>query len=277
MTRLVQVEQRRGAVQPARRIDFGVFAGQHAQAGGRQLLGHARRRQCQVEARQALDVGRHIFGSLADDTTEAPQDALDLALLLDLQLTPAVREVDHGERLDEQRCAAGRDIVHDAAHLAAKVGFDRNDVATIAQGNQRLLRRQTPARRAEELLELRLQTVVGHLDVAPDHAQRGAGAVHDVASLVDRLADLVDHLLSLDHRRAESAETWQRSRNARQGGVRLLGDTLGGGDREQLLPVQRAAELGLLQRRAHVDGTVQVERCAHRPNPARLGEDALSL
>ena len=49
--------------------------------------------------------------------------------------------------------AAGRDVVDDAAHLAAEVGLDRHDVAAVAQGDDRLLggepcrtlRRGTPA------------------------------------------------------------------------------------------------------------------------------------
>ena len=35
--------------------------------------------------------------------------------------------------------AAGRDVVDDAAHLAAEVGLDRHDVAAVAQGDERLL------------------------------------------------------------------------------------------------------------------------------------------
>ena len=89
---------------------------------------------------------------VTDDAAETAQDALDLALLFDLQLTPGVRKVDDGERLDEQRGAAGGDVVDDAADLAAEVGLDRHDVAAVAQGDDRLpgrrggrsARRETP-------------------------------------------------------------------------------------------------------------------------------------
>src|SRR3972149_7829511 len=75
----------------------------------------------------------------ADEGAEAAQDALDLPLLLDLQLAPGVGEVDDGEGLDEDGSAALGDVVDDAAHLAAKVGLDWHHVAAVAQGDDGLL------------------------------------------------------------------------------------------------------------------------------------------
>ncbi len=49
------------------------------------------------------DVDGDGAGGFADQAAEAAEDALDLALLFDLELAPVVREVDDGERLDEER------------------------------------------------------------------------------------------------------------------------------------------------------------------------------
>ena len=103
------------------------------------LLGQRGRRAGQVDLRQAFDAARQRVGLLADLLAQRAQDALDLALLFEDQRAPAIAHLDHGQRLDEQRGAAGRLIVDDARHLAARLGADRDDVAAGALGDHRVL------------------------------------------------------------------------------------------------------------------------------------------
>ena len=91
-----------------------------------------------------------------------------------MQRAPAIGHLDHGQRLDEQRGAAGRLVVHDAGHLAARLGADRNDVAAGALGHDRILDDVAEGRRGHDLAQARDQPIVGAAQLGPD-ARRGPG------------------------------------------------------------------------------------------------------
>ena len=76
---------------------------------------------------------------------------------------------------------------------------------------------------------------------------------------------------------AEGAEAGQVGRDAGQGCAALLGDALGGGDGEQLLSVEGAAEGSLLEGLPDVDGAVEVEGEAHLAQAHGFGEQALAF
>src|SRR5205807_6307781 len=107
---------------------------------GRALLrGQAGRRAREVDLRQPFDAAGERRRLFADLLAQGTQDALDLALFLEDQRSPAVGHVDYRQRLDEQGRAAGRLVVHDAGHLAAHFGADRYDVAAIPLRDHRVL------------------------------------------------------------------------------------------------------------------------------------------
>jgi hypothetical protein len=80
-------------------------------------------------------------------------------------------------------------VVDDAAHLALEIGLDRQDIAPVALDNDRLLEDAGAALGVDELVELVHEAVVGGANLDADLAQGGAGAVEDVAFVVEDAVD----------------------------------------------------------------------------------------
>ena len=97
---------------------------------------------------------------LAHFLAQRAQDALDFVLFVQDQRAPAIGHVDHGQRLDEQRCAAGRLVMDDAGHLPARLGADRDDVAAVALGDHRVLHGVAERRGRHDLAHARHQPIV---------------------------------------------------------------------------------------------------------------------
>ena len=62
-----------------------------------------------------------------------------------------VAQLDGDERLDEERLAAARLVVDDAADACLRLGPDRHHVAPVAQGDDRLLQRAADLARVDQL------------------------------------------------------------------------------------------------------------------------------
>ena len=73
---------------------------------------------------------------------------------------PAVVQFHGDQRLDVKGGAAGRLVVHHATELPAEVGLDRQDVATVALGDDGLLQRWPVAGRGHHLVAVVEQTFV---------------------------------------------------------------------------------------------------------------------
>ena len=67
------------------------------------------------------------------------QNAFDLSLFQIAQLQDLGIGLHHGRRLHKQRGTAGRNVVDDAAHLAAVLRFHGHDKAPVAQRNHGVL------------------------------------------------------------------------------------------------------------------------------------------
>ena len=126
---------------------------------------------------QERAVGRH-------QCRELVEDAADLLVDRRLGLAPGIAQLHDDERLHEQRLAAARGVVDDALHLAAGLGPDRDHVASIAQGDDRLLQR--PAQLgAHEAVQPAPQAVVGDPHGAPQPAQPRRRGVQELADRVE--------------------------------------------------------------------------------------------
>ena len=77
--------------------------------------------------------------ALAATSADSSSRIRSLLALGGLRLAPGVAQLDRDERLDEQGLAAARGVVDDALDPAPRIGLDRDDVAAVAQGDQRLL------------------------------------------------------------------------------------------------------------------------------------------
>src|SRR3954465_11248069 len=96
-----------------------------------------------VKLGQQFNGNLERFRLLSDLTRKDAQNTLNLLSLLDLQFAHTVIEFDNHHRLNKHRCAAGRLIVNNTAHVAATIRFYRNNVTIIANRDDRLLQSVT--------------------------------------------------------------------------------------------------------------------------------------
>ena len=106
------------------------------------------------------------------------------SLLGGLRLAPGVAELDGDERLDEQRLAAARRVVDDALDPAPRLGLDRDDVAAVAERDDRLLERAAELR-PDERVEPPAEPVVGDADGRPQAAEPRRRRVEQLAGRIE--------------------------------------------------------------------------------------------
>jgi len=176
----------------------------------------------QIEVGESLHRAADVRRLAADQVGQLLQDAPDLVLLLNLQLAPGVVVVDGGQRLDPEGGPAGRLVMDNALDLALELRPQGDDVAAAALGDQRLLQVAGVVGVVDDVLQLALQAVEGHAQIAADDRQARAGAVVDLAPVVDHAGDLLldarallDQLGDLGQARRLPAQAGQQ---AAQGG-----------------------------------------------------------
>ena len=229
----------------------------------------------EVEAHEHVKVARDVLPVRGALGRELSEDALDLRLFTCAQLPQLVVRLHGGHRLDEQRRAGGRHVVHEAGHGALVLGLDRHDIALGAHGDDRLLQRLGIARRGDDLLQRIVHARARGADQPADGRQLARRAVGDLVLAGDGGEDLllqkavglqgaeevVDARLVLPLAGAVAAHAARRLQHAC--------------NVQQLARVERAAHVRALQRRAHVLHTGK-RRAAlddhHRCGGARLAE-----
>ena len=143
-----------------------------------------------ASASTAPDDGLRIGG---DEIGQHPQHAIDFVLFAHLQFAHLIVEFHRRERLDEQRRAAGRLIVHDALNAAFEVGLDRNDVTPAALRDDGLLQIRRIARRCLDAAQFFLHAAKDLAQAAAHFGQFRRGIVaHLAVVLVKAAANLVD-------------------------------------------------------------------------------------
>ncbi len=124
----------------------------------------------QVEPGERLERRGQRVGVGGHERRQLVQDPGDLLGLGDLGLPPGIAELDRDERLDEQGLAAPRGVVDDALHAGARLGLDRDHVATVAERDDRFLE-GAPELGTDERVEATAQSVVGDPDGGPQATQ----------------------------------------------------------------------------------------------------------
>ena len=152
----------------------------------------------EVDLGEDVDGGGDVGGAFAHGFGEIAQDALHLSPLLQAELAPLVAHLDDLKRLQEDGGAGGGDVVDDSRYLGAHLRLDGDDVAAIAQGDDRLLEGAAVGARADELLQAMGEAVVGLADVAAELGEDGRGVVHDLRTLVNGAADAALDLSEVD-------------------------------------------------------------------------------
>ena len=116
-----------------------------------------------------------------------------------------------------------------------------------------------------------------NLDIAPYQMKGRARGVEDLATVVDRAADLGDDGMQLGERADETGELRHRTAGPAQRRLCEVRRPLGRCNVEQLLRIKRSAECGLLQHGADVHGIAETDIRAARLEPHRFGQEALPL
>ena len=241
------------------------------------LLGQASRGTCKVDLRQALDAAEERLGLFAHLLAQRAQDALDFVLLVQDQRAPAIGHLDHGDRLDEQRGAAGRLIVDDAGHLPARLGADRNNVATVPLGDHRVLDHVAERWRGHDLAQARDQAIVGAAQLGPNATQGGAGGIQDLAAFGDGVLDVfyqarvvaqvglgeLEQRRGLVDQRAQATPPGARGAHCRR-------------DVEQLFGAEGAADLGALGQWTDVVDSAEMQPGPEPGQLERLGRGRLT-
>ena len=117
----------------------------------RRARSRARRARTRGRAARACRGPASISGAARRGRVrELAQHARDLALHLELGALVLVVELDERLRLDEQRGARARGVVHDAADLAAAVGAHGQHIAVVAHGEVVVRERAADVRVAQD-------------------------------------------------------------------------------------------------------------------------------
>ena len=223
----------------------------------------------------------------AQPVARLAQNALALLDLVALELADAVAELHGGRRLDEQRGARPRAVVHDATHRATGLAAHGHHMAAIANGHRGVEHALVGGERRDDAFEQAHEICLGAAQLAADAAEQGRGVVLDFAFVAD---DAGDRLLL-------AGGTQERAREGREHGPRrerpaVVGERVGRAARrgqerrarEQLARRQRGpVEAEARQRGREVRHDVRRPAClvgaqgAHRGHPAMFGLDPRAI
>ena len=232
--------------------------------------------RCRSSSASASTLHSSAWLSALTRPAQLGEHAVDFLLLLDLELPPAVRQVEYRQRLDEQRGAAGRLVVHDPLHLLPVLHLDGEHVPTLAHRDDRILKGGPVGRRGHQLLELGHQAVVGPAHLHTHLAQLGTGAIQDLAVVADGAVDRVEQRPVLPEPLRDEGERRQvvfvlQHRAAQHGGRARRGSDL-----QEVRGLQRAADRGAAEQRAHVVRPADRNVRSQRPQLPRLGGGRLT-
>ena len=124
----------------------------HRRAGRVHLLGKARLGAPQVKPRQRTEQLAERPGLAPDQRRQLVEDPLDLLLGCHLRLAPHVAQLDGHEWLHEERLPAPGGVMDNPLDAAPGISAHRQDVAAIAERDDRILERGPHVRRVDHLL-----------------------------------------------------------------------------------------------------------------------------
>src|SRR5438552_4599897 len=107
-----------------------------------ELSGESCLRVYEVNVRERVSDCRDATKVYSERVGNFEKDARDLDLFLFAQTNHLVVLIDNRKRLDEGRLAGRRKAMHDAGHLTARVGANRNHEAPISNGDDVFLDRR---------------------------------------------------------------------------------------------------------------------------------------
>ncbi len=142
-----------------------------------------------IDVSQAFDRATQVAGLFGDLRRQRQQNSLDLSLFVELELLESIVHVGDDKRLHKHRLTTRRLIVDDSRHLAASLRFHRNHIPAIPHGDDWFLQGGAIVLGRNDAVEPLHQSSLSCVHLVADLAQGRAGAVHDVATIVEGLFD----------------------------------------------------------------------------------------
>ena len=197
-----------------------------------------------------LDDGSSV---LPGGPRELAQDPRDLLTLSALGLTEPIGVLDDRERLDEERLAGARAVVHDSRHRATRRGAEREHRPPAALGDEVLREMLAQSGVTRERTEPLRDPAASLPQLAAETAKRGRRPVAQVASVVldrtgDRLGDAGEHGIDALRQLLEAGDVRDGLDRATRRDRRVDRDS----DRPQRRCVERAAASRDLRGLPHV-------------------------
>ncbi len=178
----------------------------------RELIREASARVQRVEHDERLERFGEAIAQRTHLVGERREDALDLVALLRLDLADAVTEFHGGRRLHEQRAAAPRLVVHDAAHGVPPFAAHRDHVATVAHRHRHVGHARVVVEAREDLLEHLHELGLRGGALAAELAQRRGCGIEHREVVADRSRDRCFLALRDSQCRRERGEPARRAR-----------------------------------------------------------------
>ena len=239
-----------------------------------------RPREHQVEPRRQLDSEHDVVPRGAYQRRQLPQHPGDLPLLLQRQLAPLVAELDRLQRLDVQRRARVRRVVHDARHAVPEVPLDLQHQPVAAHRHDVVLQGLLADRRLYELLQRAGHPPVGVAKLPPDLSERRRRLVEHLASRPDAGLDPAAYHAQVGHVFRHSRQPRRRRLRCAEGRTRALQHLHRLGDCENVRARKDAFERRAFDQRRGVFHGVQADVgpvSQERQPLARLGLQGVDL
>ena len=241
---------------------------------GVDLLGILGLGKGQVQLGQRFDAGDDLAGRDADLRGQFRQHLAHFVAFGQLQFAEGVVHLDDRQRFDEQGRAARRLVVDDGLDLSLELGAQRDDIAPVALGDERILQHRHGLAVGDVLLQAAHQPFVGDAHVAAQAGQFDGGRVEHFALVRDGARDGIDDAGRVGQAERQPADARELRLHFFEGLLQLAAGDQRGLDIQQVGGIQHAAVPGQVHLLADVvraaDGQVVQRRaaCAPRSFPA---------
>ena len=219
---------------------------------GVQCIGIACLGQCQVELGQGFYSPGQLFGQASHQDRQLGQNALDLFLLLDLELTQAIGHLYDRQGFDKESGTAGRRVMNNARDPPLEVGLDGDHITPTSLRDQRFLQIAGVAGIGNDPVQFVQQALVRCAQLTANPGQLFAGVIHHLALIADASTDFVSQTLTgLDARRHVSQQG-HLSMEACQRALHTPSDAQCPQDVQEIGRLQDRAPRGVLGQRPYI-------------------------
>jgi len=153
------------------------------------FIGITRPREDEVELRQRLNQGVEFCAHGGDLMGQLGENPVHLFFLGESQFAERIVQFDDRQRLHEERHTGGGTVVDDAGHLPLEARLDGNDKASLAPGDDRILKVARDFGRGHHPPQALLNTLLSYAQVVTNARQLRGGGVAHLAAVIEHAGD----------------------------------------------------------------------------------------